>query len=124
MSLERHLKVVVAGGSLEVCGAASTALSEICDAVPTSIPGSKITTGPHPSLSEREPFARRSALSGACADIDTLSIEAATMVQAQFVHTKTRERVSSGTYTASGTPRRKVNSCRGMTRPAISKTLY
>ena len=33
MSLERHLKVVVAGGSLEVCGAASTILSEVCDAV-------------------------------------------------------------------------------------------
>ena len=36
MSLERRLKVVVvvvAGGSLEVCGAVCTVLSEICDAV-------------------------------------------------------------------------------------------
>ena len=33
MSLKRHLKVNVAGGSLEACGAASTVISIICDAV-------------------------------------------------------------------------------------------
>ena len=60
---------------------------------PTSIPGSRITTGPHPSLGDRELSARKTMLSGACADI--LSFEAPTVVQAQFVHTKTRELMSA-----------------------------
>lgn len=64
------------------------------------------------------PFSQREGmLSGACLHI--LSIVASTMVQAQFVHMKTRERVSAGTYTASGTPRREVKSCRGLTRLEI-----
>ena len=46
---------------------------------PTSKPGSRITTRPHHSLSEREQFARRTTWSGACANI--LSIEASAMVQ-------------------------------------------
>ena len=49
---------------------------------PTSMPGSRITTGPHPSLGDRELLARRTVLSGAYANI--LSIEASTTLQAQF----------------------------------------
>ena len=39
---------------------------------PTSIPGLRITTGPHPSLGEREVLARKTVLSGACADISSI----------------------------------------------------
>ena len=85
MSLERQLKVVVAGGSLEVCGVASTVFSEICDAVADINTRLEDHNWTAPSLSERELLARKVTMSGACADI--LSIEASTMSQQQFVHT-------------------------------------